>query len=88
MTSYDVFIWELLDRSPFLRSYLTDIEKNGNIQETVVELLEFYRELDEMIDAFRQSANADQRRVVSGERRVASCELRVKEKVISKKNVV
>jgi len=56
MTTRDVFIWELLDRSPFLRSYLTEIEMIDSKDEVVRELLQFYRELDEMIDIFRESS--------------------------------
>jgi hypothetical protein len=50
MTTRDVFIWELLDRSPFLRSYLIEIEQTNSTDTIAAELLTFYRELDEMID--------------------------------------
>ncbi|MCD6345800.1 MAG: hypothetical protein J7L96_00125 [Bacteroidales bacterium] len=50
MTTNDVFVWDLLDRSPFLRSYLNEIEDKGNLEETVGELIVFYRELEDILD--------------------------------------
>lgn len=58
MTTNDVFIWDLLDRSPFLRSYLTGIEDKGNLEETVGELIVFYRELEELMELMLKSESS------------------------------
>ncbi len=50
MTTNDVFIWSLLDQSPFLRSYLEEIESKKSTDQTVWELITFFRELEEMMD--------------------------------------
>jgi hypothetical protein len=50
MTTNDVFIWSLLDQSPFLRSYLEEIESKKSTDQTVYELITFFRELEEMME--------------------------------------
>ena len=50
MTTKDVFVWDLLDRSPFLHSYLNEIEETGNTEQTVAELLLFFSELEVLMD--------------------------------------
>ena len=87
MTTNDVFIWDLLDRSPFLRSYLNEIEEKGNLEETVEELVLFYRELEELMTlmlktAFPSDKSSGFSHQASGEEEVISD----KDKVISIKN--
>ncbi len=41
--------WDIIDGTPFLKNYLTEIERTTEPELVVEELLGFYKEVDEMI---------------------------------------
>jgi len=50
MENQENFFWGLIEGAPFLKNYLTEIERRTDPEDVVRELVGFYREVDVLIE--------------------------------------